>query len=498
MLSLLPLMLHGVNAHAQDRFYSFPDRAGAEGARANAQMQSVLSTQQQQQQEIDALQAAIDSSLTAIAADIDALHAAAAASMSAIFGCGNQGMIGGPLHPTANPQDCLPSLTIDNTGQVVFSQPTRHQQGLILGDNPTCNAASEGMLRYISSQKAVMLCADATWIEVGAAPTASGVFTPVASAALTTQYTSNAVAVSGFFGTRTATASNGATILVNGVAHGSSADVQAGDTIALRMSSAATYSTAKTTNLNLSSLATNWTITTRDQDTTPNSFSFGNLSNQELSSTVTSNVVTVSGFDGPLTASVSGQGSPQVRVGAGAWVTSGDVNPGQTLQLRLTTSAANSTTRIATLVLGTATVNWEVTTKAAYLCNTIGQSAAGGKCAQTGLNALIAHSSDVPQNTWIQSVAYCNSLVSGGYSDWFAPSVAQLNTLFQNRAAIGGFNTTPGVNFPSSSIENVWYGTNGYDNSWSGVQRFDTGEQYFGNYGWGNPISMRCVRISPE
>src|SRR5690606_7316097 len=131
-------------------------------------------------------------------------------------------------------------------------------------------------------------------------------------------------------------------------------------------------------------------------------------------------------------------------------VTSGDVNPNQTLQLRLTTSAANSTTRIATLVLGTATVNWEVTTKAAYLCNTIGQSAAGGKCAQTGPNALIAHASDVPpfvyigsyQNPWSESVNYCKNLSSGGYSDWFAPSLAQLNILFQNRFAIGGFQTT--------------------------------------------------------
>jgi hypothetical protein len=498
-------MLHGINVHAQDKFYSFPERAGAEGARANAQMQSVLSTQQQQQQEIDALQAAIDSSLTAISADIDALHATAAASMSAIFGCGDQGMISGPLHPTANPQDCLPSLTIDDTGQLVFSQPTRHQQGLILGDNPTCDATSEGMLRYISSQKSVMLCADSTWIEVGAAPTASGVFTPVENAALTTQYTSNAVGVSGFFGTRTATASNGATILVNGVVQGSSADVQAGDTIALRMSSAATHSTAKTTNLNLSSLASNWTVTTVAQDISPDTFSFSNLSNQELSTAVTSNVVTVSGFDGPLTVSVSGQGSPQVRIGSGAWVTSGDVNPNQTLQLRLTTSAANSTTRIATLVLGTATVNWEVTTKAAYLCNTIGQSAAGGKCAQTGPNALIAHASDVPpfvyigsyQNPWSESVNYCKNLSSGGYSDWFAPSLAQLNILFQNRFAIGGFQTTDSPMWPSG-ISKSYYGTDGTNNGWSGVQRFDTGEQSFGNYGFMNSISMRCVRISPE
>lgn len=42
----------------------------------------------------------------------------------------------------------------------------------------------------------------------------------------------------------------------------------------------------------------------------------------------------------------------------------------------------------------------------------------------------------------------CNDLVSGGYSDWFLPSYYELEKLYINRAAIGGFSS---ANYWSSS-----------------------------------------------
>lgn len=256
----LGLVLYGLDAYGQDKFYSFPNRGGAEGARATAQIQAILGEQQQQQQTIQELQAAIDVSLTSIIAAQNSLEG----SVSTILGCGNQGMIGGPLHPTASIDNCLPSLRIENSGQVVFDQPTRHQQGLILGDNPICTSATEGMLRYLASQKSIMLCADSTWIEVGASPAASGAFTPITNASLNQAYTSNAVTVSGFFGVRTASSSGAGNphIIVNGVAQGASAEVRAGDSIALRLTSASAYGTARHANLTLSSHTQNWSVTT--------------------------------------------------------------------------------------------------------------------------------------------------------------------------------------------------------------------------------------------
>lgn len=314
-------------------------------------------------QYIQVLQSTIDNSLTTVIDDLGVLQAAVDASLTAVSDCGNLGMLGGPDHPVANAQDCLPSLVIENNGETVFSEPTRHQRGLVLGDNPTCDAGAEGMLRYISAQKSVMLCTGTTWIEVGAAPAASGVFTPVTNANLEQVYTSNGVNLSGFFGTRTATVTNGATILVNSVSQGTSANVEAGDSVALRMTSSATANTAKSTTLNLSSYSQTWTVTTRMQDTAPNSFTFADLSNQALSRQVQSAAVTASGFDGPLTVSISGAGSPQLQVAGGTWVSSAPINPGQSLRVRLTTSGSYNSAHMATITLGNYSTTWSATTQ---------------------------------------------------------------------------------------------------------------------------------------
>lgn len=49
------------------------------------------------------------------------------------------------------------------------------------------------------------------------------------------------------------------------------------------------------------------------------------------------------------------------------------------------------------------------------------------------------------------AAAICNNLTSGGYSDWYLPSREELNKLYLNRSAIGGFS---GVPYWSSSQNN--------------------------------------------
>ena len=52
---------------------------------------------------------------------------------------------------------------------------------------------------------------------------------------------------------------------------------------------------------------------------------------------------------------------------------------------------------------------------------------------------------------------YCADLTEGGYSDWYLPSKDELNKLYLNRTAIGGF--SGGVYWSSSEVSstNAWY-----------------------------------------
>ena len=73
------------------------------------------------------------------------------------------------------------------------------------------------------------------------------------------------------------------------------------------------------------------------------------------------------------------------------------------------------------------------------------------------------------------AASLCANLVLGGYSDWYLPSKDELNLLYLNRVAIGGFAST-GTNFNvtyRSSSEDVNDGNGGKYVAWS--QNFSTG-----------------------
>ena len=87
-----------------------------------------------------------------------------------------------------------------------------------------------------------------------------------------------------------------------------------------------------------------------------------------------------------------------------------------------------------------------------------------------------------------------------GHDDWRVPTRAELNVLFNNRAAIGGFNES------ASPPSRFYWSSSSYDKLFAWGQRFSDG--YQGNYYKGNPLrdgepygypdrtpmSVRCVR----
>ncbi len=107
---------------------------------------------------------------------------------------------------------------------------------------------------------------------------------------------------------------------------------------------------------------------------------------------------------------------------------------------------------------------------------TIGDRYGGGKVAfldATGEHGLIAAEADLPgedKYNWNAAKKACSDLRENGYSDWYLPSKEELNQLYLNRSAVGGFGS--GVYW--SSTEGGAY------SAWS--QFFGNGYQYYFNY----------------
>jgi len=114
---------------------------------------------------------------------------------------------------------------------------------------------------------------------------------------------------------------------------------------------------------NASTLAIAVTVT--QIDTTPDAFTFTNVSNATLSTVYTSNTVTLSGLavGFNISASVSGTGFTYSKNG-GAYQAAGSftVQNGDTLTLRDTSPSANNLHNDATITVGTYSTTWQVAT----------------------------------------------------------------------------------------------------------------------------------------
>ena len=93
--------------------------------------------------------------------------------------------------------------------------------------------------------------------------------------------------------------------------------------------------------------------------------SFTDLTGQSLSAIVASNTptITFTGCAGTYLVTVTGAATAQVSINGGAWVTSGAISSGQTLQMRLTSSGTANTMLTATVTVGSTSTNWHVTTR---------------------------------------------------------------------------------------------------------------------------------------
>ena len=258
-------------------------------------------------------------------------------------------------------------------------------------------------------------------------------------------------------------------------------------------------------------------------DTTPDAFSFTDETDVALSTIITSNSITINGIDASTPVSVSGDGSPEIRINGGSWVTSGSITDGQSLEVRLTSSGSNSTAHTATVDVGGVTDQWDVTTGVPDPCS--GSPSVGTTCADGSIYAgttvggvpMYAAPADEGSFYWAvvnQNNPNARSLSDGqanhddivtnrplsnypafeacedlnvanylGRDDWYLPAQDELDTLFDARNT-GDFSGTFGSGWYWSSSEV----SGGFKRS----QRFSDGLQ--DSITLLNTLPIRCVR----
>jgi hypothetical protein len=85
-----------------------------------------------------------------------------------------------------------------------------------------------------------------------------------------------------------------------------------------------------------------------------------------------------------------------------------------------------------------------------------------------------------------QAAKLCAALSAHGHTDWYLPAQDELNVLYTNKAAIGGFNE-------SGSAPAGWYWSSSEFNNFN-AWRQDFSDGFQGPSGKNNGLSVRCVR----
>ena len=142
---------------------------------------------------------------------------------------------------------------------------------------------------------------------------------------------------------------------VNGGLWNNIGSIGLNDTLQLRLQSSTepggeVSTTVTIGNSPLTQLSDDWkVVTTTVGDIVPDAFTFINKDNQPPNTLVYSNAVPIFGITSPSPITISGG---EMQINGGPWVTSGSINNGETLRLRITTSASLGTPVSISITVG--------------------------------------------------------------------------------------------------------------------------------------------------
>ena len=196
----------------------------------------------------------------------------------------------------------------------------------------------------------------------GVNSTCNGIsFTPQIKIGNATQTDSDQVTMICSEPTSISVSGDGSPVLVkNGNILTAADKVNNGDILSVRLTSAASDSTSYKATVSIGSSSSVFSVTTGDF--IPTAFTISPVIGASLSSVTTSSQTTLSGFDGTLTATVTGAGSPTILVNGVVVGTSASIQNGNAISLRLTSASTENATRQATVSIGGVSAVFDVTT----------------------------------------------------------------------------------------------------------------------------------------
>ena len=146
------------------------------------------------------------------------------------------------------------------------------------------------------------------------------------------------------------TITNGAQFRINGGAWVTSGNISVNQTLQLRILSSPNFGESVSTSVTVGNLTDLWTVfSTTFGDTIPDAFYFANRDNQPPNTYVLSNTVLISGITAAAPVSITGG---QCSINGNGWVTSGTINNGETLRLRILSSSSLNTPVSASISIG--------------------------------------------------------------------------------------------------------------------------------------------------
>lgn len=311
---------------------------------------------------------------------------------------------------------------------------------------------------------------------------------------------------------------------VNGGAWVTASTIDDGDTIQLRMVTSAALSSTHTATVAIGMLDAEWSASTAGADIVPDAFSFTDRTEAATNTQILSNTITIVGLGGSTGVSVSGGGNPQISISGGAWVTSGSISNGQTLQVRLTSAAADETTLSATVSVGGVSDQWDVTTAAPPPdCDTgpVGTVCEDGTVyAGTfgGQRIYLATADEPGTYRWKTSTsatsgttsttdgfANTEAMIAAGASahpaaqqcrskgpDWFLPSQEQFRRIVRN------WNSMVTANLPGNPDDLYWTSLQSSNTTYAYVYKFQYGlSSYSDAQSKTSSFNVRCARRDP-